>query len=171
MVFVNSMSDFFDEKVNCLWQYNALREMEKRRDLIWIILTKRSKNMRSCFRGPYNIYLSSNIWLGVTVENSDYRDRIKDLLRLQDWGGKRFISVEPMLEAIDIFEYLPLMDWVIIGGESGHNRRTIDFKHAQNLIDQCRAANKPVFLKQWDFGKGLEKAPFVNRENYMEYPK
>ena len=172
-VFVNSCSDFFDEGEIDNWNMNdwrldALNVIRKRPDLIWMILTKRSEVMEN-FVGRNGKWFTPNVWLGVTVENQDYTDRIKNLINIR--CGKRFVSVEPMLGPVDLSKYLPYIDWVIIGGESGKNRRTIDYKHAKNLIDQCKDFNVPVFLKQWDFGGGLEKAPMIGRENYMEFPK
>ena len=176
-VFVNSQSDFFDETVSNDWRREALGVMAQREDLIWIILTKRARKMAE-FVGNL-AWWNENIWLGVTAENQACADeRIPTLLGSNEYGGMsvkpivRFVSAEPMLGAVDLGDYIEALDWVIIGGESGRKRRTIDFKYAQDLIDQCRAAGVPVFLKQWDYldGKGLQKAPFKDNMNYMEYP-
>jgi len=132
-----------------------------------------------------------NITGMVTVEDQEQMHRIAHLLEspFHHYG----VSVEPMLGPVEMkfkhrvkkgfverneetqeYErrFVRQLDWVIIGGESGPKWRTIDFRHAQDLIDQCRAAGVPVFLKQWDYldGKGLQKAPFKDNMNYMEYP-
>lgn len=111
----------------------------------------------------------SNIWLGVTAENQARADeRIPTLL--QTPAAVRFVSVEPMLGAVDVGPYLvgqeehgiapgrPVgtcvgwtqpLDWVICGGESGPNARPMHPNWARSLRDQCRDAGVPFHFKQW----------------------
>lgn len=42
----------------------------------------------------------------------------------------------------------PALDWVIVGGESGPGARPFDIAWARSIIQQCKAANVPVFCKQ-----------------------
>lgn len=41
------------------------------------------------------------------------------------------------------------LDWVIVGGESGHEARPMHPEWARSLRDQCAAAGVPFFFKQW----------------------
>jgi protein gp37 len=41
------------------------------------------------------------------------------------------------------------IDWVIVGGESGHGARPMHPTWARSLRDQCHAAKVPFFFKQW----------------------
>lgn len=41
------------------------------------------------------------------------------------------------------------IDWVIVGGESGHKARPMHPEWARSLRDQCQAAGVPFFFKQW----------------------
>ena len=112
-----------------------------------------------------------NIWLGVSVENQEaaYR-RIPELLRIP--AKVRFLSVEPLLEPVELSGYgeatdwkIPLNerayidlhhtihktilpDWVIVGGESGPNRRDCGVDAIVSVAEQCQAAGVPVFVKQ-----------------------
>jgi protein gp37 len=40
------------------------------------------------------------------------------------------------------------LDWVVVGGESGPGARPMDLAWARSIVQQCRAANVPVFVKQ-----------------------
>jgi protein gp37 len=111
-----------------------------------------------------------NVWLGVSVENQHFADeRIPLLLRTP--AAVRFISAEPLLGPIDLTgsddprktwlrngitalrglltdEWVPPLDWVIVGGESGPGARLFDYEWARSIIQQCKAATVPVFMKQ-----------------------
>ncbi len=43
----------------------------------------------------------------------------------------------------------PLLDWVIVGGESGHNARPVHPDWVRSIRDQCQAAKVKFFFKQW----------------------
>ncbi len=113
----------------------------------------------------------AHIWLGVSVESQKYADERIPLL-LQTPAAVRFLSVEPMLEAVDL-ENLPSasgigrylnclsnagadpgalipskIDWVICGGESGPGARGFNLAWAESLLGQCRDAGVPFFMKQ-----------------------
>jgi len=96
-----------------------------------------------------------NVWLGVSVGNQTATDHIPLLLMCP--ATVRFLSCEPLLEAIDIKDYLsadneefghPGIDWVIIGGESGSNSRSCHIDWIRSIVTQCQATNTAVFVKQ-----------------------
>lgn len=113
-----------------------------------------------------------NVWLGVSTENQKWADiRIPALLETP--AAVRFISAEPLLGPIDLARvgappfwclghgcpavecpnglHLPRrgIDWVIVGGESGHNARPMHPAWATSLRDQCATAEVPFLFKQW----------------------
>ncbi len=108
-----------------------------------------------------------NVWLGVSTERQQEADeRIPELL--QTPAAIRFISAEPLLGPIDLIGTLArfqdgpiakrqcavplgrqLIDWVIAGGESGHNARPMSIQWARELRDQCGSAGVPFFFKQF----------------------
>jgi len=106
----------------------------------------------------------SNAWLGVSVENQATADERIPLL-LQTPAVVRFVSLEPLLESLDISFYLqphttttfapltihntPALSWVICGGESGPEARPMYPQWARDTRDQCQAAGVPFFFKQW----------------------
>ena len=101
-----------------------------------------------------------NLWLGTSVESQKYADERIPLL-LQTPAAVRFLSVEPMLEAVDINdrrdwlmpaigkpEDAPRVDWVICGGESGTGARPFNLAWAESLQEQCKVAGVAFFMKQ-----------------------
>jgi len=98
-----------------------------------------------------------NVHAGVSVE-----DNARASLRLpaltQTKAAVRFVSMEPLLESVDIsiwmysgFEEPPfddVIDWVIVGGESGPGARRCDVAWIRSIVQQCQAASVPVFVKQ-----------------------
>jgi hypothetical protein len=125
-------------------------------------------NRLNGFDGPWN-WPSPNVWLGTSVESQKYADERIPLL-LQTPAAVRFLSVEPMLEAVDLvsvdggggykfnclsdrvpfghYEYKTGIDWVIAGGESGRGARPFNLAWAESLLKQCRVAGVPFFMKQ-----------------------
>ena len=86
-----------------------------------------------------------NIWIGVSAENQKCADeRIPDLLSIP--AAVRFVSAEPLLSPIRLT--LANIDWLIVGGESGKNRRACAVEWITDIADQCQAANVPVWVKQ-----------------------
>jgi protein gp37 len=86
-----------------------------------------------------------NVWLGVSVEDRARKDRI-DLLRKTP-ALVRFLSLEPLLEDLGQLD-LSGIHWVIIGGESGPKARMCDVAWIRSIVEQCRAAGVPCFVKQ-----------------------
>ena len=87
-----------------------------------------------------------NIWMGVSVENADYRFRI-DLLR-KTMAQVKFISFEPLIDRVGKVN-LREIDWAIVGGESGPRARYMSPEWVADLRDQCLIQKVPFFFKQW----------------------
>lgn len=97
-----------------------------------------------------------HVWLGVSVENQDLADeRIPQLLKTP--AAVRFASVEPLLGPVHLNgpfdgpQTYPLgmgLNWVIVGGESGPKRRPCDLRWLCRIVEDCRAHECPVFVKQ-----------------------
>jgi protein gp37 len=72
----------------------------------------------------------------------------------------RFLSCEPLLGPLDLREVLDLeqgINWVIVGGESGHGSRPMDKDWVLGIQEQCAEAEVPFFFKQWG-GRNKKKA-------------
>ena len=88
-----------------------------------------------------------NVWLGVTVCTHDELHKIQTLLDVP--AVRHFVSLEPLLENIDLDPYTHLLDWVICGGETGHNARPMHPSWVKSLRDQCQNVGIPFFFKDW----------------------
>ena len=143
MIFVNSMSDLFHEKVSNNFIKKIFNIMNQADWHVFQALTKRAERLAEISN---NLNWSENIWMGVTVESSKYKNRIK---LLKETPAKvKFLSLEPLLDDLGDLN-LEGIDWVIVGGESGPNARPMKNEWVENILVQCRKQNVPFFFKQW----------------------
>lgn len=153
-VFVNSMSDLFQEKVPESFIAQVMAVMRLADWHVYQVLTKRANRMRELVTKHHSGLASLNhIWLGVSVEDKRYGlPRIEQLR--QTPAAIRFLSIEPLLEDLGEFD-LGGIDWVIVGGESGPGARPLKKAWVRSIRKQCRAAKVPFFFKQWG---GVQKS-------------
>ncbi len=142
-IFVNSMSDLFHKHVPADFIHRVFATMRKASWHRFQILTKRSERLAEM---DAEIDWPANVWMGVSVENSDYRFRADHLRRTH--AAVRFLSVEPLLGPIPNLN-LDNLHWMIVGGESGPGARPMLEEWVLDLRDQCENANVPFFFKQW----------------------
>jgi protein gp37 len=143
MVFVNSMSDLFHEDVPLDFIQRVFDIMRRAHWHQFQILTKRAERLLEL--DPLLAW-SSNVWMGVTVEQADYVYRVDHLRRTH--AAVKFLSLEPLLGPIPALD-LDGIGWVVVGGESGPGARPMDPKWAIDLRDRCLEARVPFFFKQW----------------------
>ncbi|MCU0594825.1 MAG: phage Gp37/Gp68 family protein [Desulfobacterota bacterium] len=143
MVFVNSMSDLFHKDVPASFIQKAFEVMRSLPQHHFQILTKRAERLAELSR---SLPWARNIWMGVSVENKDYIQRI-GILRQTD-ACVKFLSIEPLLGPISGLD-LTGIDWVIVGGESGPKARPMKEEWATSIRDQCLDAGVAFFFKQW----------------------
>lgn len=143
MIFVNSMSDLFHEQVTDDFIIQIFDTMNRAHWHNFQILTKRSDRL---LKVSSRLNWSNNIWMGVTVEASDYVYRIEHLRQIN--ARIKFISFEPLLGPINNID-LKDIDWGIVGGESGPRARPICSDWVIDIRDQCSSAGIPFFFKQW----------------------
>lgn len=179
LIFVNSMSDLFHEDLPFEFIDKVFMVMALCKQHTFQILTKRPERMVEYFSNhPAEILKPgflplSNVWLGVSVEDQVTADERIPLL-LQVPAAVRFLSCEPLLGPINIYEYLwkgemsedglsktftHHLHWVICGGESGPKARPMHPDWARSLRNQCQAAGVPFFFKQWGEYLPYEETP------------
>ena len=142
-IFVNSTSDLFHEKVPLAYIKRVFRVMNQADWHQFQILTKRAERLEKV---SGQLDWSRNIWMGVSVENEEYLDRIDHLRR--SGAQVKFLSVEPLLAPVGIVD-LGGIDWVIVGGESGPGARPMNHEWVSSIRDQCQQAGVAFFFKQW----------------------
>ncbi len=169
MIFVNSMSDLFQDGVPDKYIAAVVEVMAAADWHTFQVLTKRSKRMYELLRSRLRHAASlQNVWWGVSVE-----DRKHGLPRIEDLTSTpaevRFLSIEPLLEDLGV---VPLagIDWVILGGESGAGARTMEESWALSIRDQCRIARVPFFFKQWGGMNKAKQGRLLRGRTYDEFP-
>lgn len=186
-VFCASLADVFEDRPDLAAPRARLFALiGATPNLDWLLLTKRPENADrlwttaqiDSFNGADSLgaVWLPNVWLGTTVEDQQRADeRIPHLLRVP--AKIRFLSCEPLLEAVDLTRWLrgcdPIVldargpickacalradigasldariDWTIFGGESGPGARPFDLAWARSLVRQCRDAGVAGFFKQ-----------------------
>ena len=147
MVFPFDMTDLFQDAVPSSWIQRFFNVVEKRRNIIWQVLTKR----------PARAYLElrafgrklPNLWLGTSIENQDVEHfRTYDLREIHDLVGLLFLSIEPLLGPVNLGCDLIGMSWVIVGGESGCGARECQIDWVRLIRDRCLVTGVAFFMKQ-----------------------
>lgn len=152
-VFVNSMSDLFHKEIPEDFLLDCFREMLDVDRHAYQILTKRPARASRFLDKHSTMFegreLPSHIWIGTSVENQDAAYRIRHLLQVP--AAVRFLSCEPLIAPLTLrgtgFE--DGIHWVIVGGESGPNRRPMQKSWVTSIRDECQALGVPFFFKQW----------------------
>lgn len=183
-VFCASMADVFDKDAPPDARERLWALIEATPELDWLLLTKRIGNvygMTRWFESPENPLgtLPRNVWLGISVVNQIEADR--DIPKLRDVpAAVRWLSCEPLLGPVDLERggwtflrslrspggqlYPRAVDWVVVGGESGHRARPMEMWWCDDLLTDCRGNGVPFFFKQgsqanWDDFKNFDAVP------------
>ncbi len=171
LVFVNSMSDLFHDAVPASFVKSVFDTMVRANWHTFQILTKRPQ--RAVELAPI-LPWSSNIWMGVSVENQRWTSRIDDLRQVP--AAVRFLSCEPLLGPLQLD--LRGISWVIVGGESGPRARPMRADWARSIREQCLRAGVPFFFKQWGaydeagIRKGKKKAGrLLDNQTWDQMPR
>jgi protein gp37 len=148
MVFVNSMSDLFHQRVPDAYIEQVVQVMAAANWHTFEVLTKRSARMRDLLRSKLRFAAErSHIWWGVSVENR--RHGLPRVGHLREAGASMaFLSIGPLLEDLGQLD-LSGIAWVIEGGESGPGARRMEPPWVLSIQRQCKAAKVPFFFKQW----------------------
>lgn len=190
-VFVASLADVFENKPDQRAEMDEWREAlfhypHLYDNLDWLFLTKRPENVMAMVCPIWHERgFPANVWIGASVENQEQADkRIPELMAIP--AAVHFLSAEPLLGPIELPYRMEWMsnddwagnapphvtlgdghepdsriDWVIVGGESGHGARPMNPDWVRSLRDQCQVAGVPFHFKQWgEYGVGtIEDAP------------
>jgi protein gp37 len=164
MIFVNSMSDLFQDEVPFDFIRRAFDTMRAAHWHQFQVLTKRSARLRNV--SP-QIDWPANVWMGVSVENSDYTFRIDDLR--ETGAAVKFLSLEPLLGPLPDVD-LSGISWAIVGGESGPGARPMEKAWVIDIRDQCDAAGVAFFFKQWGGVNKKRSGRLLNGRKYDYMP-
>jgi protein gp37 len=165
-IFVNSMSDLFHHAVPDAFIVEVFARMWWSPRHTFQLLTKRHGRMRSLMPRIEEdlrqrerdlalvdcptplVWPLPNLWIGVSVEDQKWAEtRVHALLTTP--AAVRWLSCEPLLGPVELGGYVGMLDWVVVGGESGPKARPMMPDWARSLRDQCTSASVPFFFKQW----------------------
>jgi len=164
MIFVSSMSDLFHESVPLDFIQKVFDVMRRASWHTFQVLTKRSKRLLDLSQV---IDWPTNVWMGVSVENSNYTFRIDHLIQTD--AHIKFLSLEPLLGPLPDLD-LHDIDWVIVGGESGPGARPIREEWVIDIRDQCLTSNVPFFFKQWGGVRRKRNGRMLRGRTWDEIP-
>jgi len=165
VVFVNSMSDLFHKEVPLSFIRKVFKVMNENPQHVFQVLTKRADVL---LKHNEHLNWTSNIWMGVTIENDTVLERM-DLLKKTS-AHLKFLSCEPLIGTLGMLD-LNGIDWVIVGGESGRKPRPMEEKWVVEIQKQCADKNVPFFFKQWG-GRNKKKAGSeLKGKLYKDLPK
>ena len=165
VIFVNSMSDLFHKDVPLSFIKEVFSVMKEAHWHQFQVLTKRAERLAEL---SAEFEWTDNIWMGVSVENEDYKFRID---HLRTTGAKtKFLSLEPLLGPIPDMN-LTGIDWAIVGGESGPKSRPIKEEWVLDIRDQCLISEVPFFFKQWGGVQKKKTGRLLQGKIWSEMPQ
>lgn len=164
MIFVNSMSDLFHERVPLEFLKRVFGVMRRAEWHTFQVLTKRSERLKEL---ASELPWPRNVWMGVSVETDEYIKRVDHLRSVP--AAVRFLSLEPLLGPLPTLR-LEGISWVIVGGESGPGSRPVDVEWVRDLRDRCNQARVPFFFKQWGGVRKSQAGRVLDGRTWDEFP-
>lgn len=167
-VFVGSMMDIFEKPMSVVGHDGILREYKtdylrdilfeefipQNKGIMFLLLTKRPGLINRSIPASWLDSPPDNVMFGASVVDEASAYQVATAFEVVN--GRKFLSVEPQLEALDFSiggpfgNFIKSVDWVIQGGESGPKRRPFDLAWADKMREACREAGVPYFFKQID---------------------
>jgi|TARA_R110002012_G_scaffold321121_3_gene547647 protein gp37 len=167
IVFVNSMSDLFHPNIPVDFIQRVFKVMNNHPQHVFQILTKRA-DVLNYYDAEGWLEWSHNIWMGVSVEDERVTERI-DLLS-QTNARTKFLSCEPLIGPLDNLN-LQNIDWVIVGGESGHKPRPMEPEWVEDIKNQCLENDTKFFFKQWGGTNKKKTGRELNGRTWDQMPE
>ncbi|NEZ65627.1 DUF5131 family protein [Leptolyngbyaceae cyanobacterium CCMR0082] len=158
-VFCASLADFFEDRPELQpWREDAWKVIQETPHLIWLVLTKRPAQAADFLKVQETI--PKGFWLGCSIGTQDEVEKHFEAIKAISQYAPIFLSLEPLLEQIDITRYLVELPrlWVIAGGESGPKARETSVNALMKVSEDCAEHEVLFFLKQ------LGKRPVWNGE-------
>lgn len=165
MIFVNSMSDLFHDKVPLNYIKDVFNVMRETPQHTYQLLTKRAERLAAI---TDKLDWSRNVWMGVSVESADFIGRIDKLKQTN--AAIKFLSLEPLLGPLDNLN-LSGIDWAIAGGESGPKARPMERAWVRSIRDQCREQNVAFHFKQWGGTNKKKTGRILDGRTWDQFPK
>ena len=146
-VYTCMTSDFFIEEAD-EWRMEIWQMIKERRDLHFVIITKRIHRFLSCIPKDWGEGYE-NVTIECTCENQEMTNRRLPLFLSLPIRHRELIH-EPMLGPIDAGAYLSTgkIEHVTCGGESGPDARLLDYSWVLQVRENCIRFGVPFYFKQ-----------------------
>jgi protein gp37 len=164
LIFVNSMSDLFHERVPLEYIRLVFDVMRETPQHTYQVLTKRAERLEELSK---KLRWPGNVWMGVSVESAAYTYRIDHLRRTK--AKIKFLSLEPLLGPLEELN-LDGIDWAIAGGESGPGARPMRKEWVRSIRDQCIEAGVPFHFKQWGGANKKRTGRVLDGRTWDQWP-
>lgn len=135
-VYLCFSTDFLIEDAD-EWRDECWKMIKERSDLNFIFLTKRIERFLQCIPSDWSTGYD-NVTVGCTIENQDKADFRLSIFAKLPIKHKNIIC-QPLIEDINIEEYLNNVELVVVGGESDRNARPLNYNWVLSIREQCIA--------------------------------
>lgn len=167
VVFVNSMSDLFHPDVPESFVQDVFKTMRDNGHHVFQLLTKRPERVLEMDQKGL-LDWADNIWMGTSVEDERVMHRIDTLAQTN--AECKFLSCEPLIGPLPEMN-LQNIDWVIVGGESGHHPRPMKVEWVWDIKEQCAQSGVAFFFKQWGGRNKKKEGRELNGRTFDEMPE
>lgn len=165
VIFCGNMTDLFGEWVDTHSMGENIASCARNSEngkATYLWLTKRPKRMVDALHyvgdrlGKPEVWFENN-YFGFTAENQEwYEKRLEPFLESFPKWAKAWISAEPLLGHLGLMFQNPhikeKIHWVMVGCESGRNRRDCPIEYVEDIVRQCQEHDVKVFVKQLSIG-------------------
>ena len=145
LVYLCFSSDFLIKEAD-LWRDECWKMIKERSDCTFLFLTKRIDRFMECIPADWNDGYD-NVIVGATIENQKNVDYKLTIFKNLPIKHKNIIA-QPLLEDINIEEYLNGVELVVVGGESDFYGRTLNYDWVLNIREQCIRENVSFEFRQ-----------------------
>lgn len=164
VIFVNSMSDLFHERIPTEFIARVFEVMADCPQHTFQVLTKRAERLAQM---AASLPWPENVWMGVSIEDGRVAHRADALREVP--AAVRFVSAEPLLGPLEALD-LSGIGWLIAGGESGPGHRAMDERWVLDLRDRCITTGVPFFFKQWGGRTPKARGRVLEGREWSEMP-
>lgn len=175
-ILVGSMTDIFHEKVPFCEIVRVFDAMYENTQHTFLITTKRPDRALELARYHKLIHWPDHIWMGISCSTQRDLDEMGPIL-FDIPASHYWLSAEPLLENLNVeiwvspfrvvdhgqgaveLDDLPIFEHVVIGCESGPQRRPCNIEWVRSIVQQCKEADVAVYVKQLDLGGKVATDP------------
>lgn len=145
IVYTCFSTDFLIEEAD-IWREECWKMIKERQDCTFLFLTKRIERFSQCIPEDWGVGYE-NVVVCCTVENQKNADKKLSVFANLPIKHK-CITAQPLLEQINIEQYLDDIELVVVGGESGKNARPLDYDWVLDIRNQCIRKNVDFSFRQ-----------------------